>query len=44
MFTINIENLKTLKYHIFFKKIGLSIVCSNCGQEYKKNIERIRIN
>ena len=33
----NIEKLKTLKYHTFFKKtLGLSIICSKCGHEYKK--------
>ena len=32
MFTINIENLKHLKY-IFFEKI-LSIVYSKCSQDY----------
>ena len=38
MFAINIENLKKLKYHIyFFKKIlSLSIVYSKCGDEYEK--------
>ena len=37
MFAINIENLKILKYHIFFKKIlDLSIVYKECGHEYKK--------
>ena len=37
MFTINIENLKNLKYYIFFEK-SISIVYSKCGQDYKKNI------
>ena len=37
MFQINIENLKKIKCHIFFKKtISLSIVYSNCGHEYEK--------
>ena len=37
MFQINIENLKTLKYHIFLKTtIDLSIANSNCGNECKK--------
>ena len=37
MFAINIENLKTIKYlKIFQKTFGLSIVCSRCGDEYKK--------
>ena len=37
MFEMNIENLKTLKYQIFFKNtLGLSIVSSKCGHEYKK--------
>ena len=36
MFVINIEKLKTLKYHIFFKKTDLSIVCGKCGHEYKR--------
>ena len=36
-FTINIENLKKLKYHIFKKKtLSLSIVYSKCGHEYGK--------
>ena len=39
MFAINIENLKILKYHIFLKKtLGISIVYSKCGHEYKKSI------
>ena len=37
MFTINIENLKALNYHIFFKKsLSLSIVSSKCGHLYEK--------
>ena len=42
MFAINIENLKTLKYHILRKNIKknirkkLSIVHSKSGHEYKK--------
>ena len=37
MFAINIENLKTLKYHILLKKtLGLSIACSKCVHKYKK--------
>ena len=37
MFAINIEQLKTIKYHIvFLRKIDLSIVYSKCGHEYKK--------
>ena len=36
MFAINIENLRTLKYQIFFKKTDLSIVYSKCGHGYKK--------
>ena len=44
MFSINIENLKTLNYHIFKKKrLGHSIVYSKCGHEYEKDISR-RIN
>ena len=40
MFTINIENLKRLNYHIFFKKsLSLSIVCSKCGHLYEKIFE-----
>ena len=39
MFAINKENLKRLKYHIFFKKtLSLAIVYSKCGNEYEKNI------
>ena len=37
MFAVNIENLKTLKYHIFKKKaLSLSIVYSKCRHEYEK--------
>ena len=36
MFAINIENLKSLRYHIFKKKLSLSIVYSKYGQEYEK--------
>ena len=37
MFPINIENLKTLKYHTFLKKtLGLSVVSCKYGHEYKK--------
>ena len=36
MFAINIENQKKLKYHIFKKKLCLSIVYSKCGHEYGK--------
>ena len=37
MFATNIENLKTLKYHIFKKKtLDLPINYSKCGHEYKK--------
>ena len=38
MFAINIENLKKLKYHIFFlkKTLSFSIVYSKCGHEYEK--------
>ena len=39
MFAINIENLKRLKHHIFFKKtLSLPIVYSKCGNEYENNI------
>ena len=39
MLAINIENLKTVKYHIFLKKTsGLSIVCSKCVYKYIKKI------
>ena len=39
MLPINIENLKTVKYHIFLKKtLGLSIVCNKCVYKYKKKI------
>ena len=51
MFAINILNLKTLKYHIFFKKaLSLSIVHSKCGHGYEKifkeeeSIETLKIN
>ena len=37
IFAINIENLKTLKYHTFKKEtLGLTILYSNCGHEYKR--------
>ena len=35
MFTINVENLKTIKYHTSLKK-HFSIICSNCGNKYQK--------
>ena len=34
---VNIENLKTLKYHIFSrKKMFLFIICDKCGSENEK--------
>ena len=37
MFATNIESIKTLKYHILFKKaLDFPIVYSKCGHEYKK--------
>ena len=31
------RKIKNLKYHTFLKKtLGLSIICSKCGDEYKK--------
>ena len=40
MFAINIENLKPLKYHIFFKKtLDLSVVYGKCCHEYKKTFK-----
>ena len=40
MFAINIENLKTQKYHIYFlKKTDLSIVYSKRGYEYNFKVE-----
>ena len=41
MFAINIENLNILKYHIFKKILGLSIVCSKGSREYKKYLKKI---
>ena len=38
MFAMNIENLKTLKYHVFEKKKDLYIAYSKYGHKYKKNI------
>ena len=39
MFEMNIENLKTLKYHVFEKKKkDLYIAYSKYGHKYKKNI------
>ena len=32
----NYRKSKTPKTYIFEKKLGLSIVCSKCGHEYKK--------
>ena len=29
------RKFKTLKYNIFLKNVGLSIVCSKCGNEFK---------
>ena len=41
MFAIDIENLKALKYHIFFKKtLGLSIVWSKCSHKYRKYLQK----
>ena len=40
MSAVNIENLKTQKHHIFFKKkADLSIVYSKCGYEYNFKVE-----
>ena len=39
MFSTNIENLKTLKHHIFKKAPSFSIVYSKCGHEYKKTFK-----
>ena len=36
MFAISIENLQKPKYHIFKKKLSLSIVYSKCGHKYEK--------
>ena len=36
MFTINIENIKKLKYQCFKKTLSFSIVFSKCGHEYEK--------
>ena len=36
MFAVNIENLKTLKYHLFLKKIDLFVVCSKSCHKYEK--------
>ena len=39
MFAINIRKFKSKKISSFYKKtLGLTIVCSNCGHEYKKII------
>ena len=41
MLAINIENLITLKCHIFLKKISdLSIVYSNCGHKYIQKMKK----
>ena len=41
MFAINIVNLKTLKYHVFFKKIlVISLGYGQCGREYKKHLKK----
>ena len=34
----NIENLKILKYHIFFfiKTLVISVICRKCGSKHKK--------
>ena len=40
MFSISIENLKTLKYHILSKKhLTLFIVFYKCGNEYEKRLK-----
>ena len=37
LLVVNIENLKTLKYHIFSrKKMFLFIICDKCGSENEK--------
>ena len=44
MFGINIENLKTLKYHLFLEKIlDLSIVCRKCGNGEEESIGKFKI-
>ena len=35
------RNLKTQKYHIFWKKtLGISVACIKCGNEYKKYFKK----
>ena len=34
------RKIKTLEYHIFLKTLGLSIVYSKCGHEYKKYLKK----
>ena len=42
MFEINIEILKKLKYHMFFKNtLSLPIVYSKCGRAYEKMFKEI---
>ena len=37
LFAVSIENLKTLKYHTFLKKLLIpSIICSKCENENEK--------
>ena len=41
MSAINIENLKTLKYHIFKKTLSLSIACGKCdAMNVKKYLKK----
>ena len=39
MFAVSTENLKALKYHTF-ENLGLPIVYTNCGHEYKKYLKK----
>ena len=34
------RKIKTLEYHMFLKTLGLSIVYSKCGHEYKKYLKK----
>ena len=39
LFVVSIENSKILEYHTYFeKKLVLSTICNECGNEDEKNI------
>ena len=36
---LNIENVKTLKYHVFEKKKNISFICGKCCNKDKKTFK-----